>query len=247
MGWEDTSTRYIGSVGGLERGLGNYVGVVSSGEGVPILSILEEGVLCGPRRVSKGFNTPLSFSLFALLEVNSLGGDRGFGGVSTGDDVEGIGGKVLEKRGVNTSRDSLRSEHHLKGQKGAEARITSSTKPIRCARDRTCFERLVFGVDIDMERVVDFSEMAVVGQVRGKKLGMDFLKEWITKNWLKDIAKMPLIRLLTRGWFSFIFSSIEYFKWVLLKVWSMEDTPIILKRWTPTFDAKKERIDEEPI
>jgi hypothetical protein len=98
-----------------------------------------------------------------------------------------------------------------------------------------------------MDRVVDFSELAVVGRVRGKKLGMDFLKEWITKNWLKDIAKMPLIRLLTRGWFAFIFSSREDVKWVLLKVWSMVDMPIILKRWTPTFDAKKERIDEEPI
>jgi hypothetical protein len=27
----------------------------------------------------------------------------------------------------------------------------------------------------------------------------------------------------------------------------MVDTPIILKRWTPTFDAKKEKIEEEPI
>jgi hypothetical protein len=83
--------------------------------------------------------------------------------------------------------------------------LSTSSKGIRCARDRKSSEHLVFGEDIDMDRVVDFSELAVVGRVRGKKLGMDFLKEWINKNWLKDISKMPLICLLSRGWFAFIF------------------------------------------
>jgi hypothetical protein len=87
----------------------------------------------------------------------------------------------------------------------------------------------------------------VVDRVRGKKLGMAFLKEWVISNWIRDISKMPLIRLLERGWFAFIFSSREDVNWVLLKVWSMAGMPIVLKRWTPTFDAKKERVDEEPI
>jgi hypothetical protein len=76
---------------------------------------------------------------------------------------------------------------------------------------------------------------------------MDFLKEWVNTNWIRDVSKMPLIRLLARGWFAFIFSSREDVNWVLLKVWSMAGMPIVLKRWTPTFDAKKERVDEEPI
>lgn len=93
-----------------------------------------------------------------------------------------------------------------------------------------------------MDRVVDFSKRVVVSRVRGKKLGMAFLKDWVTKTWLPEITMMPHICLLTRGWFAFIFSSTEDVYWVLKKVWSMEDTPTILKRWTPSFDAKKERI-----
>jgi hypothetical protein len=34
----------------------------------------------------------------------------------------------------------------------------------QCAKDRTDSERLVFGEDIDMDRVVEFSELAVVGR-----------------------------------------------------------------------------------
>jgi hypothetical protein len=98
-----------------------------------------------------------------------------------------------------------------------------------------------------MDRVVEFSEQAVVDRVRGKKLGMAFLKEWVNSNWLRDISKMPRIQILARGWFAFIFASREDVNWVLLKVWSIEGMPIVLKRGTPTFDAKKERVDEEPI
>jgi hypothetical protein len=76
---------------------------------------------------------------------------------------------------------------------------------------------------------------------------MAFLREWVNSNWLRDISKMPHIRLLERGWFAFIFASREDVNWVLLKVWSMAGTPIVLKRWTPTFDAKKEQVDEEHI
>jgi hypothetical protein len=35
--------------------------------------------------------------------------------------------------------------------------------------------------------------------------------------------------------------------WFLKKVWSVDETPTLFKHWTPTFDAKREWIDEEPI
>jgi hypothetical protein len=98
-----------------------------------------------------------------------------------------------------------------------------------------------------MDRVLDLSERAVVGRVRGKKLGMDYLKSWVNNFWLPEISKMPHIRLLTRGWFSFVFSSMDDVDWVLKKVWSIAATPTLLKCWTPTFDVKREWVDEEPI
>jgi hypothetical protein len=46
---------------------------------------------------------------------------------------------------------------------------------------------------------------------------MAFLKEWVTSNWNSNISKKPLIRLLARGWFAFIFSSREDVNWVLIE------------------------------
>jgi hypothetical protein len=73
------------------------------------------------------------------------------------------------------------------------------TKPARCPRARVVSERLAFGEDVEMEWVMELSEKAVVGRVRGKNLGLAFLKGWVTKTWLSDLSQMPCIRLLTRG------------------------------------------------
>jgi hypothetical protein len=58
---------------------------------------------------------------------------------------------------------------------------------------------------------------------------------------------MPTIRLLTRGWFAFVFTNSEEVDWVLKKAWCLAGTPTLFKCWTPTFDAKRELVDEEPI
>jgi hypothetical protein len=105
----------------------------------------------------------------------------------------------------------------------------------------------VFGEDIDMDRVVEFSEMAVVGRARGKWLGTVSLRSWVANTWGANIMRPPSIRVLAKGWFAFLFSATEDVSWVLLKIWSMVGTPIVLKRWTPNFDAKQERVDVVPI
>jgi hypothetical protein len=74
-------------------------------------------------------------------------------------------------------------------------------------KGKTGAGRLAFGEDVAMDRVLDYTERALVGRVRGKKLGLAYLKSWVHKYWLPELSQMPLIRLLTRGWFAFIFSS----------------------------------------
>jgi hypothetical protein len=56
------------------------------------------------------------------------------------------------------------------------------TKFVRCAWDRAVSERLAFGEDVEMDRVLEFLEKVVVGKVRGKKMGLAYLKGWVTKN-----------------------------------------------------------------
>jgi hypothetical protein len=69
-----------------------------------------------------------------------------------------------------------RGDHSNNTQHSSEGQ---SSKAIRCARERTGAGRLVFGEDVAMDKVLDLSERAVVGRVRGKKLGMDYLKSWV--------------------------------------------------------------------
>jgi hypothetical protein len=98
-----------------------------------------------------------------------------------------------------------------------------------------------------MDCVVEFSELAVVGRVRGKQLGVAFLRSWVDNTWGSNISLPPSICLLAKGWFSFVFSASTDVFWVLSKTWSMVGTPIVLKRWTPNFDAKWERVDVVPV
>jgi hypothetical protein len=119
----------------------------------------------------------------------------------------------------------------------------SAHRGSQCARDRTDSDCLVFGEDIDMDRVVEFSELVVVGRARGKWLGTAFLHSWVDKSWGSNISSPPSIRLLAKGWFAFVFSASSDVVWVLSKTWSMVGTPIVLKRWTPIFYAKQERVD----
>jgi hypothetical protein len=117
----------------------------------------------------------------------------------------------------------------------------------QCAKERTNSEHLVFDEDIDMDRVVEFSELAVVGRARGKWLSSPFLRSWMESSWGSNLSVLPSIRLLARGWFAFVFSATSDVSWVLSKTWSMVGTPIVLKRWTPSFDAKRERVDVVPV
>jgi len=62
-------------------------------------------------------------------------------------------------------------------------------------------------------------------------------------SWGTKLTSFPSVQLLTRGWFSFVFKASLDVDWVLSKTWTMAGTPIVLKRWTPFFYVKMERVD----
>jgi hypothetical protein len=114
-------------------------------------------------------------------------GDRGYPQVGT---ISALPPDTILKKKGSCLPELLKGGSDDQGVDYMEGR---HTKVVRCARDRAGTERLVFGEDVAMDRVLDFTERAVVGRVRGKKLGMDFLKDWVTKTWLPEISKMPHI------------------------------------------------------
>ena len=57
----------------------------------------------------------------------------------------------------------------------------------------------------------------------------------------------PEVRVLTKGWFSFILHSKEEVDVVLSRQCSMLGVPIVLKSWTPFSDSQLEKINKEPL
>jgi hypothetical protein len=48
---------------------------------------------------------------------------------------------------------------------------------------------------------------------------------------------------LSKGWILFKFLKSEDAEWVLKKPWSIDSTPFLLKKWTPLFNASREKIN----
>ena len=48
---------------------------------------------------------------------------------------------------------------------------------------------------------------------------------------------------LTKGWFGFRFNCASDVEKILVKHWSYGAVPILLKKWTPLFDADSERLE----
>jgi hypothetical protein len=99
---------------------------------------------------------------------SNLGGVVKEVGDSIGIEVKGREGTVHEPSLENPFLYNSFIERTSKGQKGVGGRKTSTCKGTQCARDRKSSERLVFGDDIDMDRVVEFSEQKWSIELGGK-------------------------------------------------------------------------------
>jgi len=62
-----------------------------------------------------------------------------------------------------------------------------------------------------------------------------------------DISIEPYIRILARGWFAFMLKTKNVVSWVLEQHWSMAAIPLILKHWTPFFNAQRKKVDKELV
>ena len=111
---------------------------------------------------------------------------------------------------------------------GGSAKEGSHKGP-KAVKDRKRRDKLVLGVDVSMVEAEDLSLTAVVGHVRGKRIGRDFLRRWAADQWNLLLESAPEVLVLTKGWFSFILHSKEEVDAVLRRQWSMLGVPIVLK------------------
>jgi hypothetical protein len=123
--------------------------------------------------------------------------------------------------------------------KGKKARLGISLDPLQPS--------LSLGDDVMLPEVLSLAEKAVVGHTNGRFFSHEDLSEWVSFSW-KDLGiKIPSVHSLAKGWFMLKFHSTFDVCRILGEPWSIDSTPLLLKRWTHFFDANHERIDELPI
>lgn len=130
---------------------------------------------------------------------------------------------------------------------GMHAKAGPTKHPVKSVKERKRLDLLVLGVDVTMAEAEDFSNTVVVGHVRGRRFGRGFLHRWVSEQWMDTVSSAPEVRVLTKGWFSFIFKSQGEVKAVLSRNWSILGIPLVMKRWSPFFDSKSEKIAKEPL
>jgi hypothetical protein len=243
-GWGGKLPFYTEPPGGFEGSLGFAMGELSTGYSAPFSDLLETQYIERQIGHSEGFTATQGFSPSDfLVEVKQVG-----------DTEPGIAGCVVDSSiPTDISIEPKKSFPASNSQKGE-----NRTEPSTARKDDSLKQSGVLGKDLVLSGLSSVRTLPWIGSWTLQK------EQWWEgsggKNWVwlssktglpisgyLEISKMPHIRLLTRGWFAFVFSSSDDVDWVLKKVWSFADTPTILKRWTPTFDAKRERVDEEPI
>lgn len=59
----------------------------------------------------------------------------------------------------------------------------------------------------------------------------------------------PLVKIsrLLKGWFMIKFVEVSRAEKALLSSWCIDSTPVLLKKWEPSFDASNEKMDSIPI
>ena len=103
------------------------------------------------------------------------------------------------------------------------------------------------GEDIRWSQIVYMTSLIVVGKIIGKNVSILVIKKWLTDSWAGHLGVIPELEGLTRGWFALNFAQQEHVDWVLARNWTIKQCPVLLKLWTPTFDASYERVDKVSI
>lgn len=106
---------------------------------------------------------------------------------------------------------------------------------------------LVLGMDVQVEDALEVVECTLVGRARGKSLSGKSLRYWAEQQWKAAPVKNFKVAVLVKGWFMVRFESKEAVNWLAGRNWAFGNCPVLFKRWTPLFDAKREKVDEFPV
>jgi hypothetical protein len=95
-----------------------------------------------------------------------------------------------------------------------------------------------------MEEATELVDKTLVGKAYGHHFSFKTLQSWVFDTWHNA---PPQLKYLTKRWFVLKFANHNHTENSLLYGWSIDSIPILIKKWEPTFDASRERMDTIPI
>jgi hypothetical protein len=84
----------------------------------------------------------------------------------------------------------------------------------------------------------------LVGKSYGRYFNFKTLQSCVSDSWR---GSPPQLNKLSKGWFMLKFTNQNLYEKSILSDWSIDSTPVLLKKWEPTFDVATERMDTIPI
>lgn len=106
---------------------------------------------------------------------------------------------------------------------------------------------LALGEGVALEDMSTYAERDLVGPAQGRNLCQGFLKKWVSSNWGSQVSVFPEVSKLMKGWFVFLMASREDADRLVSSRWEMAGVPIVLRKWSPIFDAARAKAEKEPI
>jgi len=116
----------------------------------------------------------------------------------------------------------------------------------RCIKSKGKLSNLVLGEEVEIHHVIQMSKQTLVGRVNGRAFAIGTVYNWMKEEW-GFLGYIPEVIELNRKWFAFTFQTEEQAQSILRRVWSIQNSPMLLKPWSPMFDASRERVDIIPI
>jgi len=108
-------------------------------------------------------------------------------------------------------------------------------------------KNMVLGMEVSIEETLEVADCTIVGRARGKKITPADLQSWGEERFNNGSPLRFEARSLVKGWFMLRFEEKAAADWVLGKNWFIGKIPVLLKRWTPMFDAIKESTEVFPV
>jgi len=145
----------------------------------------------------------------------------------------------LSERGINEREDRPEAGEVERNRNSGE-----KTKKGKLIKNKEVCLNFVLGFDIQIDGVMEETEVTLVRRAKVKKYSINYITKWISKAWKEAPNHQFELTTLARGWFMTKFGKGETLEWVLRHNYCFCRERILFKNWNPLFDAQTEKVGE---